>query len=77
MRIVLEEVKSARYVKSETAWTDSVFEAMDFGSSQRAIEYVRRHELEGVQVLVTMLDPPCVDKVALEMSRNTPLKSAA
>jgi hypothetical protein len=80
MQIVLQHVKSGLYLKSPGVWTKEVGEALDFSSSQRAIRFIRQHQLEGVQVLVAFIEPAYVETVALQMPQAAPgsvLRSAA
>ncbi len=69
MKIVLQHAKTALYLKGQGTWTSDVSEALDFGSSKRAIKYLRQSGLEGVQVLVAFVEPECVETVALQLPR--------
>ncbi len=67
MKIVLQHAKTELYLKGQGTWTSNVSEALDFGSSKRAIKYLKQNELPGVQVLVAFVEPPCIDSVALQL----------
>jgi hypothetical protein len=67
MRIVLQHAKTALYLKGAGTWTADVSAAMDFGSSKRAIKYLKQNNLSGVQVLVAFVEPACIDTVALQL----------
>ncbi len=76
MRIVLQHAKNAQYLKSLGEWTESVAEAQNFTSSQRAIKFIRQHHLQEVQVLVAFVEPAYVDMVALQIPEPQRLTAA-
>lgn len=67
MRIVLQHIKTALYFRSPGEWTKHVTEALDFSSSQKALNYIGQHHLEAVQVLVVFVEHAYVETVALQM----------
>ncbi len=77
MKILLQHAKTALYFKGEGKWTSDVAEALDFGTSKRAIKYLKQNELPGVQVLVAFIEPACIDTVALQLPAPEPLRSMA
>ena len=77
MRIVLQHAKTALFLRDSGTWTSNVSEALDFGSSKRAIKYLRQNRLEGVQVLVAFVEPAWVETVALQLPPSSPGISAA
>ncbi len=67
MKILLQHAKTGLYLKAEGRWTSDVSEALDFGSSKRAIKHLKQNDLPGVQVLVAFIEPACIDTVALQL----------
>lgn len=67
MKIVLQDPQTACYLTETGKWTADVSEAIDFGSSKRAIKYLKQNHLAGVQVLVAFVDSACIDTVALQL----------
>lgn len=72
MRIVLQHTTTELYIKGVGAWTPDLREAFNFGSSQRAIKFMRQQRLEQVQVLVAFLEDSIVDIVALQIPAPPP-----
>jgi hypothetical protein len=70
MRVILQHVQSALYLKSPGVWTREVGEALDFSSSHRALKFLRQNHLEGVQVLVAFIEPAYVETVALQLPHS-------
>jgi hypothetical protein len=56
MRILLQHVRTQLYLQSPATWTANPFEALDFQHSQKAIDFAREHNVDGVQIAVTFLD---------------------
>lgn len=56
MKILLQHVRSQLYLKSPGDWTANPFEAFDFQHSQKAIDFARDHDIEGVQIAVKFVD---------------------
>ncbi len=77
MTIIVQDTKTGLYFKEPGVWTREVTEAVDFGSSKRAIKYIKASGLWDVQVLVAFIEPAYVDTVALQIPRSQALKSAA
>ncbi len=72
MRIVLQHTTTELYLKSVGAWTPHLEEALNFGSSQQAIKFMRQHRLDEVQVLVAFVEDSVVDIVALQIPAAPP-----
>ncbi len=71
MRIVLQQVKTLLYLQSPGAWTRSLAQALDFGSSHRAIQFARRQGLTEVQVVAVFISGAYVETVALQTPLST------
>ena len=77
MRIVLQHATSGLYVKAPAGeWTPKIEEALNFGSSQRAIKHLRQQRLTGVQVLVAFVEDSFVDMVTLQLPKAAIPKGA-
>ncbi len=57
MRILLQHTESKLYLRSMNVWTDNPYLAFDFVHSQRAIDFVRMHHVQNVQLVVKFFDP--------------------
>ncbi len=77
MTIIVQHTKTGLYYKEPGVWTRDVSEAVDFGSSKRAIKFIKAHDLRDVQVLVAFIDSSFVDTVALQIPPMQAFKSAA
>jgi len=77
MRVVLQHAKTALYLKRAGTWTTDVSAALDFGSSKRAIKYLKQNNLWEVQVLVAFVEPTCIDTVALQLPAPPPEAASA
>ncbi|MFN3408761.1 MAG: hypothetical protein ACK45B_07190 [Limisphaerales bacterium] len=56
MKILLQQVRTQLFLKEAGSWTANPYEALDFGVSQRAIDYAASHHLKGVQIVVKFID---------------------
>jgi len=56
VKILLQQVRTQLFLKSEGSWTANPYEALDFELSQRAIDYASNHQLKGVQIVVKFID---------------------
>jgi hypothetical protein len=52
MRILIQQRASGRYFKDIQEWTRDHLEAMDFGTSSRAIDFCVANGLSGVQLVL-------------------------
>ncbi len=67
MRIVLQHAGTGLYMKALGVWTADLADAYDYGSSLRAIKFMRQQRLSGVQVVVAFVQPSFIDSVALQL----------
>lgn len=77
MRILLQHAADGLYVTEAGKWTRNLAEALDFGSSLRAIGYLRQHQMSDVQVLVVFSDSGVIDTVSLKVPPPPSLQQAA
>ena len=56
MRILLQHVGTQLYLCDSGKWTPNHFEALDFGQSQRALDFARDHNISDVQIAVKFPD---------------------
>ncbi|HKS36076.1 MAG TPA: hypothetical protein VJW76_02730 [Verrucomicrobiae bacterium] len=56
MQILVQNAESSKYFKGDNEWIQSADEALDFEDVPSAIEYCRKHNLSGVQVIVRSND---------------------
>jgi hypothetical protein len=57
MRILLQQLQTKRYFCRPELWSSRAEAAFDFGHSQKALEYIRKHQLNDVQLVVRFDDP--------------------
>ncbi len=70
MSIVLQHKTTGLYFRSPGVWTGRAPEAFDFGSSQKAIEFIARHEWTGLRILAVFINDACVDTIAFQMPQG-------
>jgi hypothetical protein len=57
MKILVQSSKTLKWLRRMDVWTDNVQEAFDFQHSQRALDFIYRHKLTFVQLVVSFPDP--------------------
>jgi len=57
MRILLQSSRTLKWLRRMDVWTDNAQEAFDFQHSQRALDFIYRHKLTFVQLVVCFPDP--------------------
>ena len=75
MRILLQQLHTKLYFCRSDLWSAHPDAAFDFGHSQKALEYVRQHELNNVQLVVRFEDPRWDEVVPMTMVVATLSKS--
>jgi hypothetical protein len=68
MKILLQHIRTQLFIKGVGTWTANAYEAYDFEHSQRAIEFARQHNLQGVQILVKFSDSKFDEAVPIAAS---------
>lgn len=53
MRILLQHIRTQRYLRDAGDWTANPLDALDFQTSQEAIDFVRENDLPEVQIAVS------------------------
>jgi hypothetical protein len=71
MKILLQHIRTQLFLKSLGNWTANPYEAQDFETSKRAIDFAQEHTLHGVQVLVKFDDSHLDEAVQLPASNHT------
>ena len=56
MKILVQSSRTLKWLRRMDVWTDNVQEAFDFQHSQRALDFIRRHHLSFVQLVVAFPD---------------------
>ena len=56
MRILLQHARTGLYFRGLGDWSANPYDARDFQHSQKAIDFARQHQLQGVQIAVRFLD---------------------
>lgn len=56
MKILLQHVLTSYYLCDWGGWSEDSQQALDFGHTQKAIDYTREHRLSGVQLAVRFAD---------------------
>lgn len=56
MKILLQQIRTRLFLKNAASWTANPYEALDFESSQRAIDCAATERLTGVQIVVKFID---------------------
>ena len=56
MKILLQHARTQLYLRSLGNWTADPGDAHDFQDSLRAIHFVRKHSITGVQIAVNLHD---------------------
>ncbi len=56
MKILLKNLRTGKYCKSEEEWTRNRAEALDFMTSDEAIAFAKKHRLQEVQVVAQLQD---------------------
>jgi hypothetical protein len=77
VKIVLQHVKTGLYLQGPGTWTKSLDEALDFGHSQRAIDYATTYRLSGVQMVVVFVDPDCVESISVAIPATHQAQAAS
>ena len=70
MNIVLQHSTTGEFLQQLGVWTSNLEQAMDFGTSARAIKFLRQHHLSDVQVLVAFVERPFLNSVALQLPES-------
>lgn len=70
MKVVLQDVKSSKYVAGIGGWTSDAGQARDFKLVPQALDYVLDHRLSNTRVVLKSADPSCdVMLPSMESSR--------
>ena len=57
MRILLQQLQTKRYFCRAELWSSHADAAFDFGHSEKALDYIQKHQLHDVQLVVRFDDP--------------------
>ena len=57
MRILLQNVRNKLFFRSEEIWTSDPDAAFDFQRSQDLYDYVEKHQLDAMQLVVKFANP--------------------
>ena len=57
MKILVQSSRTLKWLRRMDVWTDNMQEAFDFQHSQRALDFIYRHKLTFVQLVVAFPDP--------------------
>ena len=57
MKILLQSSRTLKWFRRMDVWTDNVQEAFDFQHSQRALDFIRKHHVSFVQLVVSFPEP--------------------
>jgi hypothetical protein len=57
MRILVQSSRTLKWLRRMDVWTDNKQEAFDFQHTQRALDFIYRHKLTFVQLVVAFPDP--------------------
>lgn len=57
MKILVQSSQTMQWFRRTDMWTENVGEAFDFQHSQRALDFIRKHNLHFVQLVVSFPDP--------------------
>jgi hypothetical protein len=63
MRILLQHTKTGLYLDDSGAWVKDINQALDFGNSQRAIEYARTNHILEAHVVAAFPSGPHLECV--------------
>jgi len=66
MRTVLRKTETGEYFKGPDRWTRDPVEAFDFKMIDRALQFMQKWHLAGVEVAFCFKDRHCVTGVPLE-----------
>lgn len=57
MKILVQSSRTGHWFRRIDAWTENAAEAFDFQHSRRALDFIRKHNLRFVQLVVCFPDP--------------------
>ena len=57
MKILLQHARNQLWFRHMNVWTENILEAFDFQHSQRALDFIQKHRLQDVQLVVKFGDP--------------------
>jgi hypothetical protein len=72
MKIVLQDTKTHCFFGDSGEWTPDVKTAVDFGNSQRAIDFAKAHSLNQVIIMVAFVKGPYLESIALPIDSALP-----
>ncbi len=67
MSIVLQHRSTGLYYRSLGVWTARPSEAFDFGSSQKAMDFVSHNGWRDLRILALFFNEACVDMIPLQI----------
>jgi hypothetical protein len=70
MRRLVQNKMSRRYVTAGDAWTDDIYEALDFEESIRALQFCRKHPELKLQVVLDFQDKKYNLKISIDRLRS-------
>jgi len=70
MRKLVQNKVSRRYVTAGEAWTDDIYEALDFGGSIRALQFCRKHPELKLQVVLDFQDKQYNLKISMDATQS-------
>jgi hypothetical protein len=77
MKILVRNSRTLKWFRRMDVWTENVVEAFDFQHSQRALDFIRKHNLRFVQLVVSFPDPSSDVTVRLPSTEVEPAHESA